>query len=243
MIQAIESIRRSIVVPAPPERAFAVFTSGMTAWWPSAHHIGSAPIAEIIIEPFAGGRWYTRHEDGSETYTGFVVAFEPPSRLVITWQIGADWKYDPALVTTVEVTVRGRGVGGTRVSLEHRDLDRFGPEAERMRMTFNEPGAWTGTLRHSRGRSRLRYVLLYASADDVAARAPEHFPAHFERIKAFHARGELLLVGTFGTRRRGVDGRLRFTGGGILRRGRPVRIERRGSSYEIREWNEILAAH
>ena len=146
MIQAVESIRRSIVVPAPPERAFEVFTSGMTSWWPAAHHIGSAPIAEVIIEPFAGGRWYTRHEDGSETSTGFVVAWEPPSRLVITWQISAEWKYDASLITTVEVTFAADESGATRVSLEHRDLDRFGPEAERMRMTFNEPGAWTGTL-------------------------------------------------------------------------------------------------
>jgi uncharacterized protein YndB with AHSA1/START domain len=145
MIQAVESIRRSIAVPAPPERAFEVFTSGMTGWWPAAHHIGSAPIAEVIIEPFAGGRWYTRHEDGSETSTGFVVAWEPPSRLVITWQISADWRYDPALITTVEVLFAAEGAG-TRVSLEHRDLERFGPEAERMRVTFNEPGAWTATL-------------------------------------------------------------------------------------------------
>jgi uncharacterized protein YndB with AHSA1/START domain len=145
MIQAVESIQRSIAVPAPPERAFEVFTSGMTSWWPAAHHIGSAPIAEVIIEPFAGGRWYTRHEDGSETSTGFVVAWEPPSRLVITWQISAEWRYDPALITTVEVLFAAEGAG-TRVSLEHRDLERFGPEAERMRVTFNEPGAWTGTL-------------------------------------------------------------------------------------------------
>jgi uncharacterized protein YndB with AHSA1/START domain len=145
MIQAIESIRRSILVPAPPARAFDVFTTGMTGWWPAAHHIGSAPIAEIVIEPFEGGRWYTRHEDGTETSTGFVVAWQPPARLVITWQISADWKYDAALITTVEVTFVAEG-DGTRVSLEHRDLERFGPDAERMRVTFNEPGAWAGTL-------------------------------------------------------------------------------------------------
>jgi uncharacterized protein YndB with AHSA1/START domain len=145
MIQAIESVRRSIVVPAPPARAFEVFTSGMTSWWPAAHHIGSAPIEEIVIEPFEGGRWYTRHADGSETSTGFVVAWEPPARLVITWQISADWKYDASLITTVEVLFVAEGAG-TRVSLEHRDLERFGPEAERMRVTFNEPGAWAGTL-------------------------------------------------------------------------------------------------
>ena len=103
MIQAIESIRRSVVVPVPRERAFEVFTSGMTGWWPSDHHIGSAPIEQIVIEPREGGRWYTRHTDGSETSTGYVAAWEPPERVVVTWQISAEWKYDPSLVTTVEV--------------------------------------------------------------------------------------------------------------------------------------------
>ena len=67
MIQATESIRRSVVVPVARERAFEVFTAGMTGWWPSDHHIGSAPIEQIVIEPREGGRWYTRHTDGSET--------------------------------------------------------------------------------------------------------------------------------------------------------------------------------
>ena len=84
MIQAVESVRREIVVPVSAERAFAVFTADMTSWWPSDHHIGSAPIEEIVIEPHEGGRWYTRHTDGSETSTGHVVAWEPAERLVIT---------------------------------------------------------------------------------------------------------------------------------------------------------------
>ena len=146
MIQAIEAVRREVVVPVGAERAFEVFTARMTDWWPSQHHIGSAPIEQVVIEPREGGRWYTRHEDGSETSTGFVAAWEPPRRLVITWQIGPDWKYDPQLITTVEVRFVPEGGDRTRVVLEHRDLERFGPEAERMRQTFSEPGAWTATL-------------------------------------------------------------------------------------------------
>ena len=141
----LSPIQRSIVVPASPERAFAVFTSGMTSWWPKTHHIGEAPIAEIVIEPFKGGRWYTRHEDGAETYTGFVLAWEPPLRLVLTWQISADWRYDASLITTVEVTFEPVE-GGTRVTIEHRDLDRYGPEAERMHRVFSGPSAWVGML-------------------------------------------------------------------------------------------------
>jgi uncharacterized protein YndB with AHSA1/START domain len=150
-MRTLEPVRRSVVVPASPERAFEVFTSGMTGWWPPSHHIGEAPIAEVIIEPFKGGRWYTRHADGAETYTGIVVAWEPPARFVVTWQIDANWKYDPALVTTVEVTFTEVD-GGTRVSVEHRDLERFGGDAERMREAFAGPGAWAGILEHYAGR-------------------------------------------------------------------------------------------
>lgn len=146
MIQTIAPIRRHIDVPASRERAFSVFTDGMTRWWPSHHHIGSAPIEEIVVEPHEGGRWYTRHTDGSETSTGYVAAWEPPERLVLTWQISADWRFDPSLVTTVEVRFLDEGPERTRVELEHRDLERFGQEAERMRQVFDEPGAWEGTL-------------------------------------------------------------------------------------------------
>jgi uncharacterized protein YndB with AHSA1/START domain len=146
MIQTTESVRREVVVPAPPARAFEVFTARMTDWWPPAHHIGSAPIEEIIIEPREGGRWYTRHQDGSETSTGFVTVWEPPHRLVITWQINADWRYDAALITHVELRFAELEDGRTRVELEHRDLDRYGEQAEHMRQTFSQPGAWDATL-------------------------------------------------------------------------------------------------
>src|SRR6266498_2361137 len=112
MIETVEAIRRDVVVDVDQARAFELFTKDMTSWWPSAHHIGSAPIEQIIVEPWVGGRWYTRHQDGSETSTGFVTLWEPPGRLVITWQIGADWKYHPDLVTSVEV--RFEAVGDSR---------------------------------------------------------------------------------------------------------------------------------
>jgi uncharacterized protein YndB with AHSA1/START domain len=142
----VAPIRRQVIVPAAPERAFEVFTAGMTGWWPSDHHIGSAPIQEIVIEPHEGGRWYTRHEDGSETSTGYVAAWDPPARLVLTWQIGPDWRFDSSLVTHIELRFVEEEPGRTRVELEHRDLERFGPEAERMRETFSAPGAWDATL-------------------------------------------------------------------------------------------------
>ena len=146
MIGTIDSIRRQVVVETSQRRAFEVFTAGMTGWWPPDHHIGSAPIEEIVIEPREGGRWYTRHTDGSETSTGFVSTWDPPERLVLTWQIGADWTYDPKLITSVELRFVAEAPARTRVELEHRDLERFGPDAERMRQTFAGPEAWNRTL-------------------------------------------------------------------------------------------------
>ncbi|MBV9817176.1 MAG: SRPBCC family protein [Solirubrobacterales bacterium] len=146
MRTAIETVRRHVVVATGQRRAFEVFTAEMTSWWPPDHHIGAAPIEEIVIEPREGGRWYTRHQDGSETSTGFVSVWEPYERVALAWQIGADWKYDPKLVTTVDLRFVAETPERTRVELEHRDLEAFGPEAERMRAMFEGPGAWNRTL-------------------------------------------------------------------------------------------------
>jgi uncharacterized protein YndB with AHSA1/START domain len=152
MTETVAPIRREIVVGVDRAKAFAVFTADMTSWWPSAHHIGSAPIEQIVIEPHVGGRWYTRHQDGTETSTGFVAAWDPPERLVVTWQIGADWNFHDDLVTSVEVRFVAEAADRTRVLLEHRDLEEFAADAITMRKTFDEPGAWTATLAAYAGR-------------------------------------------------------------------------------------------
>jgi hypothetical protein len=144
--QTVDPITREIVVECDPERAFDLFTAEMTSWWPAEHHIGSAPIAEIVIEPHPGGRWYTRHEDGTETSTGFVTRYDRPHRFSVTWQIGADWTYRPDLVTTVDVRFVEEEPGRTRVALEHRDLGNYGEHAEQMKNVFEAPDAWTRTL-------------------------------------------------------------------------------------------------
>jgi hypothetical protein len=144
--QSIEAIRREVVVDASQQRAFEVFTARMTDWWPPEHHIGSAPIEEIVIEPREGGRWYTRHEDGTETSTGYVRAWEPYDRVALTWQISPDWRYDPKLVTTLELRFVEEGPARTRVELEHRDLENYGAEAPKMHEIFSDPGAWERTL-------------------------------------------------------------------------------------------------
>jgi hypothetical protein len=140
------SVQRTIVVDVDQQRAFTVFTEGINTWWPREHHIGEAPLDEVFIEPKEGGRWYSTHEDGSETKSGHVVSWEPPGRVVLAWQIGADWKYDPALVTEVEVTFIAETPDRTRVELEHRNLDRFGEAAEQMRDVFSSEGGWNGMM-------------------------------------------------------------------------------------------------
>jgi uncharacterized protein YndB with AHSA1/START domain len=146
MTQTIQPIRQSVSVPLDPQRAFDLFVTDMTSWWPADHHIGETPLKEIVIEPFAGGRWYSRHEGGEETSTGFVTAYEPPHRLVVTWQIGADWAYHDDLVTTIELRFTATDDGRTLVELEHRDLEAYGDAAAQMQETFDSPDAWGKTL-------------------------------------------------------------------------------------------------
>ncbi|HXQ53912.1 MAG TPA: SRPBCC family protein [Stellaceae bacterium] len=139
-------VRKSIVVKAPPERAFAVFAAGIGTWWPATHSVGSSPMKQAVIEPHEGGRWYERGEDGSECQWGKVLAWEPPRRLLLAWQLDARFKYDPDLVTEVEVRFTALGTEGTRVDLEHRKLEAFAGDAEKVRGQVDAPGGWTLVL-------------------------------------------------------------------------------------------------
>lgn len=138
-------VRKSVSVAAPPETAFRVFTAGFDSWWPRTHSIGEAPLKMAVIEPKAGGRWYGLLENGTEAEWGDVLAWEPPRRLVLAWRIGADWIYDPSLLTEVEVTFTPDGAA-TRVELEHRRLENMGPASEGARASFDSDGGWSGLL-------------------------------------------------------------------------------------------------
>jgi uncharacterized protein YndB with AHSA1/START domain len=141
---AVAPVRKSVRVKAPPTRAFEIFTAGMKRWWLPNYSINKSPIADIVVEPRQGGRWFERGEDGSECQWGKVLAWEPPGRLVLTWQISPQWQYDPDLVTEVEVRFVPDS-GGTRVDLEHR-LEGYGDAADQMRAIFDGPNAWMGIL-------------------------------------------------------------------------------------------------
>src|SRR5439155_20279150 len=92
------------------------------------------------------GRWYQTGIDGSECDTGKVVVWEPPTRLVLAWQITPEWTFDPDLITEVELRFTAEGEGVTRVELEHRNLERVGENPEATRTAVDSPGGWTAIL-------------------------------------------------------------------------------------------------
>ena len=139
-------VRKSVTVEVPVERAFTVFTEGIDGWWPRSHKIGAGELKQAVLDAREGGRWYEIDADGNECEWGRVLAWEPPVRLVLAWQIDASWRFDPNLLTEVEVRFIAEGPGRTRVELEHRDLERFGDAEAEIRAAFEAPGGWPGLL-------------------------------------------------------------------------------------------------
>ena len=144
----IPAVVKTVTVNAPIERAWRVFTESFNTWWPQQHHIGQADLAEAVLEPREGGRWYERGVDGGECDWGRVLAFEPPHRLVLSWQINGSFEYDadPAHASEIEVTFADLGGGQTRVDLEHRAFDRHGAQAQRVHDGVGGPGGWPGIM-------------------------------------------------------------------------------------------------
>jgi uncharacterized protein YndB with AHSA1/START domain len=141
------SLRKVVSVKARPEVAWRVFTEKMGTWWPlTTHKIGKAKAVDAVIEPGVGGRWYERGDDGSTCEWGRVLSWEPHTRVVLSWEISADWKHDPNLKTEVEVRFIADGKNGTRVELEHRRLDLYGARRDEMRGVFDSEGGWSGLL-------------------------------------------------------------------------------------------------
>ncbi|MBV9006768.1 MAG: SRPBCC family protein [Solirubrobacterales bacterium] len=140
----ITSVQSSIDVQAPIERAFEVFTEDIGSWWPPDHHILEAELDGMVFEPRVGGNVYDRGTDGSECRWARVLAYDPPHRFVISWDIGLDWKVetDPAKTSEIEVRFTSEGPDRTHVELEHRNLGRHGEGWERMRDAVGSDGGW-----------------------------------------------------------------------------------------------------
>jgi uncharacterized protein YndB with AHSA1/START domain len=142
-------VSTSTVVHAPIERAFSVFTEDIGSWWPSEHHILQSPLAEMVFEPRAGGHVYDRGTDGSECRWARVLAYEPPERVVISWDINLQWQIETDRTRTSEVEVRflAETPQRTRVELEHRNLERHGEGWESMRDAVGSPQGWAAGMR------------------------------------------------------------------------------------------------
>jgi uncharacterized protein YndB with AHSA1/START domain len=142
--ETIAPVLKTVVVNAPCERAFKIFTEFFGGWWPSSHHIGKLPYETAILEGRLGGRWYERATDGTECEWGKVLAWEPPAKVVLSWHLGGDWQYnpDPAKASEVEVRFIPESDSKTRVELEHRHIERHGAGSDNLRMQVDSPGGW-----------------------------------------------------------------------------------------------------
>lgn len=150
MTETTIAVRHALTVRAPVERAFAVFTERLGSWWPlEPYSIGEAKAVDAALEPRVGGRWYEIGEDGSQCDWGHVRVWEPPHRVVLSWEISADWQPDPAATSEVEVRFAPADGAGTatRVELEHRGLETYGARTEEMRGIFGSENGWSGLLR------------------------------------------------------------------------------------------------
>ena len=138
------TVRRQVVVDAPIERAFSVFTGRFGDFKPPEHNLLGAPIAETVFEGRVGGSIVDRAVDGSECRWARILAFDPPDRVVFSWDIGPQWavETDSELTSEVEVRFVAESPTRTRVELEHRHIDRHGPGWEAVTAGVGGPEGW-----------------------------------------------------------------------------------------------------
>jgi uncharacterized protein YndB with AHSA1/START domain len=138
------TVQHSVVVEAPIERAFRVFTEDFGRFKPPQHNLLGVEIAETVFEPRTGGHLYDRGVDGSECRWARVLAYEPPTRVVFSWDISPQWQIesDPNNASEVEVRFIAETEQRTRVELEHRHLERHGDGWEGVRAAVDGDGGW-----------------------------------------------------------------------------------------------------
>jgi uncharacterized protein YndB with AHSA1/START domain len=147
--EAATAVQQTIVVDAPIARAFSVFTEGIGTWFPREYNLLDTEIVERVFEPHVGGQVIDRGADGSECRWARVLAYEPPNRVVISWDISPRWQIetDPEKTSEVEVRFTAEGPERTRLELEHRHIDRHGEGWEQTRESVGGDGGWPGCLR------------------------------------------------------------------------------------------------
>jgi uncharacterized protein YndB with AHSA1/START domain len=139
-----EPVRQQIVVNAPVDRAFRVFTERFGDFKPREHNLMSTPIVETVFEPRVGGHIYDKGEDGSELRWARILRYEPPNTVVFSWDIGPTWQVesDPARCSEVEVRFSAEADGRTLVELEHRHLERHGDGWESVAAGIGGDAGW-----------------------------------------------------------------------------------------------------
>lgn len=157
---SLSSVKANIFIEAPREKVFETFTNGIDRWWPKEHHILKAELASMTFEPRVGGNIIDRGTDGSECRWARVLAYDPPERVVFSWDITLDWRIetDPARTSEVEVKFISHGNDRTEVSLTHRNIDRHGSGWEGMLKAVGSENGW------NRGLQGLKAALREASA-------------------------------------------------------------------------------
>jgi uncharacterized protein YndB with AHSA1/START domain len=141
----IAAVRKSVRVKASITHAFDVFTSGLTRWWPPDHGVGKKPIQKVLMEPRLGGRWLEISQDGTETTVATIILWEPPHRVVMVWQINAQWQPDRTMKSEVDVRFTADGPDATLVELMHHKFETMGAEAGAS-MRRDVDGGWPGLI-------------------------------------------------------------------------------------------------
>jgi uncharacterized protein YndB with AHSA1/START domain len=151
------TVRHSVVVDAPLDKAFEVFTNDFGRFKPPEHNMLGVEIAETVFEPHVGGSLYDRGTDGSECRWARVLAYDPPNRVVLSWDIGPTWQIesDPGKTSEFEVRFVAVTANRTRVELEHRNLERHGDGWEGVRDGVDGSQGWPLYLQ--------RYAQLFTS--------------------------------------------------------------------------------
>jgi hypothetical protein len=142
------AVKRTLHVAVPVEKAFQVFTERMGAWWPATHHVGKIPFKDIRMDARAGGRWYEINAEGAEVVWGSVVAWEPPTRVVLGWHLQPDFQFDPDVKKASEGSLEfvQEGPESTRVEFEHRYLERHGENWQKLRDSVGSEGGWNSVM-------------------------------------------------------------------------------------------------
>lgn len=144
MSEAPRTVNRHVVVNAPVGAAFATFTERFGDFKPKEHNMLGVEITDTVFEPHVGGNIYDRGIDGTECRWARILAYDPPHRVVFSWDIGPTWQVETDLELTSEVEVRfiAEAANRTRVELEHRHLDRHGPGWEGVAYGVGDDQGW-----------------------------------------------------------------------------------------------------